>query len=102
VVDPDEEDQALGLCSGAGAREVGYRATSLSTLVQMVSASSGVTLLPALALPVENRRGQLRVRPFARPVPGRTLVLAWRRGSAVRRALEKVAHTIRDARATAR
>jgi LysR family hydrogen peroxide-inducible transcriptional activator len=90
-------DQALGLCSGAGAREVGFRATSLATLVQMVSASSGVTLLPSLALPVENRRGQLRVRSFARPAPGRTLALAWRRGSAVRKALEKVASTIREA-----
>lgn len=90
-------DQALGICSGAGAREVGYRATSLATLVQMVSASSGVTLLPSLALPVENRRGQLRVRAFARPVPGRTLALAWRRGSAVRTAIENIAHTIRDA-----
>lgn len=90
-------EQALGLCAGTGAREVGYRATSLSTLVQMVSASSGVTLLPAMALPVENRRGQLRVRTFARPVPGRTLVLAWRRGSAVRTTLEQVAKTVREA-----
>lgn len=88
-------DQALSLCGGAGVREVGYRATSLSTLVQMVSASSGVTLLPSLALPVENRRGQLRVRSFALPGPGRTLALAWRRGSAVRTALEHVAGTIR-------
>ncbi len=89
-------DQALGLCGG-GAREVGFRATSLATLVQMVSASSGVTLLPSLALPVENRRGQLRVRSFANPSPGRTLALAWRRGSAVRTALEHIAVTIRDA-----
>jgi LysR family transcriptional regulator, hydrogen peroxide-inducible genes activator len=90
-------DQALGLCGGAGAREVGFRATSLATLVQMVSASSGVTLLPSLALPVENRRGQLRVRSFANPKLGRTLALAWRRGSAVRTALEHVATTIRKA-----
>jgi LysR family hydrogen peroxide-inducible transcriptional activator len=89
-------DQALGLCGSAGAREVGFRATSLATLVQMVSASSGVTLLPSLALPVENRRGQLRVRSFANPSPGRTLALAWRRGSAVRTALEQVAATIRE------
>lgn len=88
-------DQALGLCGSAGAREAGYRATSLSTLVQMVSAISGVTLLPALALPVENRRGQLRVRSFADPGPGRTLALAWRRGSVVRIALERVAEIIR-------
>lgn len=89
-------DQALGLCARAGVTEVGFRATSLATLVQMVSASaSGVTLLPSLALPVENRRGQLRIRPFAQPGPGRTLALAWRRGSSLRTPLTGVAATIR-------
>jgi len=38
-------------------------------------------LLPTLALDVENRRGELRTRRFARPAPRRTLVLAWRRAS---------------------
>jgi LysR family hydrogen peroxide-inducible transcriptional activator len=90
-------DQTLGLCARAGASEVGFRATSLATLVQMVSTSAGVTLLPSLALPVENRRGQLRVRPFASPGPGRTLALAWRRGSALRVPLGTIAETIRAA-----
>ncbi|MGE4056863.1 MAG: LysR substrate-binding domain-containing protein, partial [Vicinamibacterales bacterium] len=40
-------EQALGLCTRAGAQEAGFRGTSLSTLVQMVSASAGVTLLPS-------------------------------------------------------
>jgi LysR family hydrogen peroxide-inducible transcriptional activator len=90
-------DQALELCARAGATEGGFRATSLATLVQMVSASGGVTLLPAIALPVENRRGQLAVRPFAAPGPGRTLALAWRRGSALRAPLQRIAETIRAA-----
>ena len=90
-------DQALQLCTSAGASETGFRATSLATLVQMASASGGVTLLPSIALPVENRRGQLTVRPFAQPGPGRTLALAWRRGSALRAALQRVAETIRAA-----
>jgi LysR family hydrogen peroxide-inducible transcriptional activator len=88
-------DQALQLCARAGARETGFRATSLATLVQMVSASGGVTLLPSIALPVENRRGQLTVRSFAEPGPGRTLVLAWRRGSALRAPLIRIAGTMR-------
>ena len=90
-------DQALQLCARAGARETGFRATSLATLVQMVSASSGVTLLPSIALPVENRRSQLTVRRFAAPGPGRTLALAWRRGSALRVPLTRIADTIRHA-----
>jgi LysR family transcriptional regulator, hydrogen peroxide-inducible genes activator len=90
-------DQALELCARAGATETGFRATSLATLVQMASASGGVTLLPSIALAVENRRGQLTVRPFAKPGPGRTLALAWRRGSALRAPLIRIADTIRQA-----
>jgi LysR family hydrogen peroxide-inducible transcriptional activator len=88
-------DQALELCARAGAREGGFRATSLTTLVQMVRTSGGVTLLPAIALPVENRRGQLAVRAFASPSPGRTLALVWRRGTSRRAPLERIAGTIR-------
>jgi LysR family transcriptional regulator, hydrogen peroxide-inducible genes activator len=95
-------DQTVGLCAGAGATEVGFRATSLATLVQRVCTSSGVTLLPSLALAVENRRGQLRVREFAPPGPGRTLGLAWRRGSALRGPLGTIGDTIRTALARKR
>jgi LysR family hydrogen peroxide-inducible transcriptional activator len=90
-------EQALQLCTHAGASETRFRATSLATLVQMVSASGGVTLLPSIALTVENRRGQLATRPFAKPGPGRTLALAWRRGSALRVSLQQIAETIRAA-----
>jgi LysR family hydrogen peroxide-inducible transcriptional activator len=90
-------DQALRLCARGHAAEVDYRATSLATLVQMVSTGDRVTLLPALAVPVENRRGQLGIRAFAAPAPGRTLVLAWRKGSALRESLTKVTTAIREA-----
>lgn len=92
-------DQVLNLCAEAHARvrRMSFEATSLSTLVQMASAGTGATLLPSLALPVENRRGQLRVRKFAPPVPGRTLILAWRRGAALRPALSRLAETMQKA-----
>ena len=90
-------EQALSFCTQASAGEHSFRATSLATLVQMVSAGTAVTLLPSLALPVENRRGQLRVRRFTSPEPGRTIALAWRRGSALRQPLITVAETIRSA-----
>lgn len=88
-------DQALAVCARAGATETDYRATSLATLVQMVASTSGVTLLPSLAVAVENRRGQLGTRAFARPVPARVLALAWRRGSALRPLMQAVGHTLR-------
>ena len=94
-------DQALSYCSRARAHEADFRATSLSTLAQMVSAGAGVTLLPRLALPTENRRGKLAVRRFADPAPHRTLALAWRKSSPLGPALRRLAATIRAAYAKA-
>ncbi len=88
-------DQALAICGATGAKEADLRATGLSTLVQMVGGGDGVTLLPKIALPVENRRGQLVVRAFKSPAPTRTLVLVWRKGSAMRKPLDAVATVIR-------
>jgi LysR family hydrogen peroxide-inducible transcriptional activator len=87
-------DQALEVCASARAEELGFRATSLSTLVQMVASGAGVTLLPRLAVDAEAPRAGLRARPFADPAPGRTLVLAWRRGAAAEPALRAVADAI--------
>lgn len=91
--------QALAVCSQAGAveRTGGFRATSLATLVQMVSRSDALTLLPELAVSVENRRGQLETRPFTAPEPFRTIALVWRRGSPFASAFQKTAATLRDA-----
>jgi len=70
-------DQALAVCASAGATETGdFRATSLCTLVQMVASGEGVTLLPELAVDVEG--DALALVPFAKPVPSRTIGLAWR------------------------
>jgi len=71
-------EQALSLCTKARAKETSFRATSLSTLAQMVASGAGLTLLPSLAVSVENRRSQLDIRPFVKPVPGRTIALIWR------------------------
>ena len=90
-------EQALAFCGAAGAHDAGLSATGLSTLVQMVGGGKGVTLLPRMAVAVENRRGQLAVRPFKRPAPARTIVLAWRRGSGLGPPLTAVAGVVREA-----
>ncbi len=90
-------EQALSFCSRSGALEAGFRATSLPTLVQMAAGGAGVTLLPSLAVSVENRRQALRVRPFGPKVPSRTLALAWRKHSALETALKAVGETLRSA-----
>ena len=87
--------QALAVCAKAGAREADFRASSLPTLIQMVAAGLGVTLLPALCAPQEQLRADLALRPFTQPAPGRHLVLAWRDGSPLAEALEAFALELR-------
>ena len=90
-------EQALAACRRSRVRESEFRATSLSTLAQMVAGGSGVTLLPELAVPTETGRTSLRVRRLAEPTPRRTIGLVWRRGYPLAGALREVAATIRAA-----
>lgn len=84
-------DQALAACSRTRVDELGFRATSLPTLVQMVGSGLGVTLLPALAVPTEGARAPVAIRPLKAPVPFRTLALAWRSGSYAEAAFRRLA-----------
>src|SRR5258707_3798861 len=73
-------DQALSLCNmqSSPPREV-LDAISLSTLVQMVSARSGVTLIPEMAVMVETRSAPVSVAPLKESPPSRTLGLNLRK-----------------------
>src|SRR5215467_589358 len=57
-------DQVLEYCSDHNIEELGFRATSLPTLSQMVSSGAGITLLPSIAVPVEAKRCRLAIRHF--------------------------------------
>ena len=92
-------DQALEVCSRVRVNEEqDYRATSLETLRQMVAAGHGVTLLPQLAAetPVGVARG-LRIKPFMRPAPVRTIGMVWRRSTTRGKAIAAVSGAIRAA-----
>jgi LysR family hydrogen peroxide-inducible transcriptional activator len=95
-------EQALAVCSSTRARELEFRATSLTTLTQMVAGGAGVTLLPRLAVGAEAKRAGLRVRRFKAPAPHRTIALAWRKRSPLAAALRAVARTVRKAYPDAR
>lgn len=94
-------DHALDLCATAGASEHGFRATSLSTLVQMAAGGDALTLLPRMAVEVENRRARLAVRPFRKPAPTRRIGFAWRRGFPGADAFRRLAATAKKAFARA-
>ncbi len=88
--------QALEVCTSVKAREAEFRATSLSTLVQLVVQGAGITLLPALALETETQRAELGIRQIAAPAPARTIALVWRKGAPLGAALAQIAASIRD------
>ena len=91
-------DQALSVCQLVGARErAGFRATSLETLRQMVSAGVGVTLLPQMSVrPPVPPSDDLALVALAEPVPSRQIAMFWRKTSAYRSFLPQLAALFRD------
>jgi LysR family hydrogen peroxide-inducible transcriptional activator len=90
-------EQALEACRSARIKEGEFRATSLSTLVQMVSGGVGITVIPEIAVATEARRARLNVRLLGKPAAFRTIALIWRRGSALEPTLHAVASALRAA-----
>jgi len=89
-------DQALDICASTGVHEKqDFRATCLETLRQMVAAGVGITLLPELAGrgAYGNARG-VTIRPFAKPVPTRTIGAVWRKSTARRAAIHALCKQI--------
>ena len=91
-------DQALEFCDmrTPAPREM-LDGSTLSTLVQMVSAGMGVTLIPEMAVPVETRAANVSVASFPDPGPSRTIGMIWRRTSPLADQLSALAEVVRDA-----
>jgi len=91
-------DQALSFCAmqPSSPREL-MDASSLSTLVQMVGAGIGVTLIPEMAVAVETRSAPVSVARFRAPRPHRTIGMIWRRTSPLARQLRGLSETVRVA-----
>lgn len=90
-------DQALEVCHMAGAGEKsGFRATSLETLRQMVSANVGITLLPSLAVkPPVAQSSNVELIEFEAPAPSRRIAMLWRKSSAMTPFFEALAEVVR-------
>ncbi|HEX4160685.1 MAG TPA: hydrogen peroxide-inducible genes activator [Rhizomicrobium sp.] len=75
-------DQALSFCKmPTGRPREALDASSLSTLVQMVSAGLGVTVIPEMALSLETRSAAVSVVRFRDPQPSRRVGMVWRKAS---------------------
>ena len=90
-------DQALSFCNIRSAlpRE-GLDGSSLSTLVQMVGAGIGVTLIPEMAVPVETRSAPVSVAHFKNPQPSRTVGMIWRKTSPLADQLRQISEVVRQ------
>jgi LysR family hydrogen peroxide-inducible transcriptional activator len=88
-------DQALSFCNMKSSlpRDM-LDASSLSTLVQMVSAGMGVTLIPEMAMAVEARSASVSVARFKNPQPSRTIGMIWRKKSPLARQLLQLSEVV--------
>lgn len=98
-------DQALSFCKrtphAAQARDL-LDASSLSTLVQMVEAGLGVTLIPDMAVAVETRSAAVSIARFKPPQPSRTIGMVWRRTSPLANQLLQISEVVRQSAAALR
>ena len=88
-------DQALSFCnlSPSVARAV-MEGSSLSTLVQMVGAGIGVTLIPHMAVAIETQSAPVSIVRLPPPRPSRTIGMVWRRSNPLADPLARIAGLI--------
>ncbi len=90
-------DQALDVCGthGTGAGADDFQATSLETLVELVAAGAGCTLIPALAWErLRERNPGIAAMPLAGRGARRRIGLAWRRTYPRREVLSAIREVI--------
>jgi LysR family hydrogen peroxide-inducible transcriptional activator len=95
-------DHVLEVCPDAGRYAADaegiqktFEGSSLETIRQMVASGVGITVLPASSVPLKLPRDSLLAYvPFARPVPERRVVLAYRKSFPRLAAVEAVARAI--------
>lgn len=75
-------DHALSACNlQLPGRRKAYSASSLATLLQMVSNGYGITLIPEMAANSNIIPNSVQITKFKRPTPTRSIGLTWRPGS---------------------
>lgn len=91
-------DQALSFCNVQSALpRDGLDGSSLSTLVQMVGAGIGVTLVPQMAMPVETRSAPVSVSSFKTPQPTRQIGMVWRKSDPRAKQFEQLGEVVQQA-----
>ncbi|MFV0409263.1 MAG: LysR substrate-binding domain-containing protein [Paracoccus sp. (in: a-proteobacteria)] len=89
-------DQALSFCKMPQAPRGLMEGSSLSTLVQMVGAGIGVTLIPEMAVGIETRQAAVSVARLNRPRPERTIGMVWRKSNPLADRFGQIARIITE------
>lgn len=95
-------DQALSFCHMSALPRDGLDGSSLTTLVQMVGAGIGVTLIPEMAVPVETRSANVSVARFKSPEPKRKIGMVWRKSTPLAPDLKDLSKIVQQAAQSAR
>ncbi len=90
-------EQAISFCrmSSSLPRDL-VEGSSLATLVQMVGAGLGVTLVPEMAVPIETRSAAVSVAQLPPPRPSRTIGMVWRKANPLADHLAHIAELLRE------
>jgi LysR family transcriptional regulator, hydrogen peroxide-inducible genes activator len=89
-------EQALSYCHLASAKNLAtLGATSLTTVLEMVAAGYGITLLPELATRSGTLDPRIALKRFVAPEPKREVGMAWRSTTARSRDFTELARLIR-------
>ena len=88
--------QTLSFCKVTSVPKNIMEGTTLTTLVQMVSAGIGVTLIPEISLPFETKLAKISVSRFQQQKPKRTIGLVWRKSNPLTRQFNEIASLLKN------
>jgi LysR family hydrogen peroxide-inducible transcriptional activator len=89
-------DQALTFCKmGSSNTQDVMDGNSLTTLVQMVAAGFGVTLIPEMAAEFEGRTPNISIAKFHKNPPKRKIGMVWRRNSPLQDKYIEIAQVVK-------
>ncbi|MDC0418224.1 LysR substrate-binding domain-containing protein [Pelagibacteraceae bacterium] len=88
--------QTLSFCKVTSVPKNIMEGTTLTTLVQMVSAGIGVTLIPEIAVPFETRSAKVSISKFQQQKPKRTIGLVWRKSNPLLRQFNEIATLLKN------
>ena len=90
-------DQALSFCDiKQSDPSLLMEGSSLATLVQMVDAGLGLTLIPEMAVALETKGTSVAISRFGQNTPSRTIGMVWRKTNPLERQLMTLGASIRQ------